>query len=48
MAEKGRLLHTENTLRKFCKLEKEALEARLRLLNALEVHVSDIYLPTFQ
>eukprot|EP00604_Paraphysomonas_vestita_P001008 CAMPEP_0174819188 /NCGR_PEP_ID=MMETSP1107-20130205/2281_1 /TAXON_ID=36770 /ORGANISM="Paraphysomonas vestita, Strain GFlagA" /LENGTH=614 /DNA_ID=CAMNT_0016032233 /DNA_START=570 /DNA_END=2414 /DNA_ORIENTATION=- len=36
MAEKGRLQHTENTLRKFCKLEREALQTRLKLLNDLE------------
>jgi hypothetical protein len=37
MAEKGRLQHTENTLRKFCQLEREALESRLKLLTAFEV-----------
>jgi hypothetical protein len=37
MAEKGRLQHTEKTLRKFCQLEREALEARLRLLTSFEV-----------
>jgi hypothetical protein len=42
MAEKGRLQHTENTLRKFCQLEREALEARLRLLTAFEVRRVDI------
>jgi hypothetical protein len=37
MAEKGRLQHTEHSLRKFCQLEREALEARLKLLTAFEV-----------
>jgi len=36
LAEKGRLQHTEKVLRTFCKMEREALESRLRLLKSLE------------
>lgn len=37
MAEKGRLMHTKNVLKKFVELEKNALENRLKLLHAFEV-----------
>lgn len=35
-AESSRLHHTEQALRQYCTIEKQALEARLRLLSSFE------------